>query len=96
MPLPTGTWRLNLSGVLHGIRAAYPVMVRQKFGQIVNIASLAGLVGYPANTAYATTKAAIVMLSHSLRLEAEALGVKVSVVCPGYVETEIFQVSAVM
>ena len=93
-------WRrvidVDLMGILHGIHAAYPVMVRQKSGQIVNVASLAGLVGYPANTPYASAKAAIVMLSHCLRVEAEALGVKINVVCPGYVETEIFQVSPVI
>jgi short-subunit dehydrogenase len=83
-------------GILHGIRAAYPLMVRQKSGQIVNIASLAGLVGYPANTPYATAKAAIVMLSHCLRVEAEAFGVKINVVCPGYVETEMFEASLVI
>jgi NAD(P)-dependent dehydrogenase (short-subunit alcohol dehydrogenase family) len=87
---------VNLRGVLHGIRAAYPVMVKQKSGQIVNVSSLVGLIGYPVNTPYAATKAAVVMLSHCLRLEAEAYGVKVNVVCPGYVETEIFQVSRII
>jgi NAD(P)-dependent dehydrogenase (short-subunit alcohol dehydrogenase family) len=93
-------WRriidVNLMGVLHGIHSAYPVMVKQRSGQIVNVASLAGLIGYPANTPYAAVKAAIVMLSHSLRVEAEAFGIKVNVACPGYVDTEIFHVSPVV
>ena len=93
-------WRrvidVNLMGIVHGIHAAYPVMVRQKSGQIVNIASLAGLVGYPTNTPYAAVKAAIVTLSHCLKVEAEGLGIKINVVCPGYVETEIFDVSPVI
>ena len=50
-------------------------------------ASLAGLIGLPTNTAYATTKHAIVGLSNSLRVEAAGLGVKVSVVCPSFVQT---------
>ena len=57
---------------------------------------MAGLIGYPANTPYAAVKAAIVTLSYSLRVEAEAYGVKVNVVCPGYVETEIFSASRVV
>ena len=51
---------VNLMGTLHGIQAAYPAMVRQRSGQIVNVASLAGLIGYPANAPYAAAKAAIV------------------------------------
>ncbi|MFZ1936660.1 MAG: SDR family oxidoreductase [Thermoguttaceae bacterium] len=93
-------WRrvidVNLMGTLHGIQAAYPAMVRQRSGQIVNVASLAGLIGYPGNTPYAAAKAAIVTLSHCLRVEAEAYGIKVNVVCPGYVDTEIFHVSPVI
>jgi NAD(P)-dependent dehydrogenase (short-subunit alcohol dehydrogenase family) len=87
---------VNLMGTLHGIHAAYPAMVRQRSGQIVNVASLAALIGYPTNTPYAAVKAAIVTLSYSLRVEAEAYGVKVNVVCPGYVDTEIFHVSPVV
>lgn len=74
---------VNLFGVLYGCMAAYEVMARQGFGHVVNTASIAGLVGYPTCLHYSATKAAIVNLSHGLRLEAEALGVRVSVVCPG-------------
>jgi NAD(P)-dependent dehydrogenase (short-subunit alcohol dehydrogenase family) len=87
-------WRrivdVNLWGVIHGVAAAYPVMVRQGGGHIVNVASLAGLVGYPTAAPYATTKMAVVGLSLSLRVEAEALGVRVSAVCPGFVKSAIF------
>jgi NAD(P)-dependent dehydrogenase (short-subunit alcohol dehydrogenase family) len=93
-------WRqvidVNLMGTLHGIHAAYPAMVRQRSGQIVNVASLAALISYPTNTPYAAVKAAIVTLSHSLRVEGEAYGVRVNVVCPGYVDTEIFHISPVV
>jgi NAD(P)-dependent dehydrogenase (short-subunit alcohol dehydrogenase family) len=86
---------VNLMGVIYGTTYAYSVMVRQKFGHIINIASLAGLIGYPMNTPYATTKYGVVGLSTSLREEGADLGVKVSVVCPGYVDTGIFD-AAVM
>lgn len=81
---------VNLMGVIYGTTYAYSVMVRQQFGHIINIASLAGLIGYPMNTPYATTKFGVVGLSTSLREEGADLGVKVSVVCPGYIDTGIF------
>jgi NAD(P)-dependent dehydrogenase (short-subunit alcohol dehydrogenase family) len=87
-------WRrivdVNLWGVVHGIRAAYPIMARQRSGHIVNTASGAGLTPAPLATAYGMTKHAVVGLSTSLREEAAGLGVRVSVVCPGFVDTAIF------
>jgi NAD(P)-dependent dehydrogenase (short-subunit alcohol dehydrogenase family) len=84
-------WRrvleVNLWGVVYGTKAAYQVMVKQGFGHIVNTASLGGLIPEPMATAYATTKHAVVGLSTSLRAEAAELGVNVSVVCPGFVQT---------
>lgn len=83
-------WRriidVNLWGVIHGTMAAYKVMVKQGFGHIVNVSSGSGLVPAPG-VAYCTTKTAVVGLSISLRAEAAGLGIKVSVVCPGFVRT---------
>jgi len=81
---------VNLRGVVHGVAAAYPVMVRQGSGHIVNTASLGGLVPLPMSAAYATTKYAVVGLSTSLREEAALLGVNVSVACPAVVQTHMF------
>jgi NAD(P)-dependent dehydrogenase (short-subunit alcohol dehydrogenase family) len=81
---------VNLWGVIHGVAAAYPIMVRQGSGHIVNTASAAGLVGIPCSTPYATTKFAVVGLSQNLRAEAADLGVKVSALCPAYIQTRIF------
>lgn len=95
-----GHWRhivnVNLWGVIHGTTTAYQVMVGQGFGHIVNIASMAGLVPVPMETAYATTKYGVVGLSLSLRAEAGQLGVKVSVVCPGFVRTGIYEAADVL
>ncbi len=86
-------WRrivdINLWGVVYGTTAAYSLMVKQGFGHIVNVASYLGLVGVPFSTAYNTTKFAVVGLSSSLRQEGAGLGVRVSVVCPGYVLTRL-------
>lgn len=83
------TLDVNLRGVVHGVRAAYPVMIEQGFGHIVNTASLAGLTPFPLGVPYAMTKHAVVGLSVSLRIEARAHGVKVSAVCPGVIDTPI-------
>jgi len=80
---------VNLRGVVHGVQAAYPVMIRQGSGHIVNTASMAGLVTTAAQAGYAATKHAVVALSKTLRVEAAAHGVKVSVLCPGVVRTPI-------
>jgi NAD(P)-dependent dehydrogenase (short-subunit alcohol dehydrogenase family) len=80
---------VNLRGVVHGVQAAYPVMVRQGDGHIVNTASLAGLLPAPGLAPYGATKWAVVGLSLSLRGEGAAKGVRVSVVCPGGVDTPI-------
>lgn len=82
---------VNLMGVVHGVLAAYPLMVQQGFGHIVNTASAAGLGPTPYTTAYSMTKHGVVGLSRSLRIEAEEYGVRVSVVCPGAVRTPILQ-----
>ncbi|RTL67173.1 MAG: SDR family oxidoreductase [Pseudonocardiaceae bacterium] len=80
---------VNLRGVIHGVHAAYPLMVRQRRGHIVNTASMAGLVPCPGLTPYATTKWGVVGLSLSLRAEAARHGVRVTVVCPAGVDTPI-------
>lgn len=93
-------WRhvldVDLNGVLYGTLAAYPIMVRQGFGHIVNTSSAAGLLPTPLNAPYCTAKYAVVGLSLSLRAEGADLGVKVSVVCPGWVRTLIFENSVVV
>ena len=86
----------NLFGVLYGTTSAYSCMVKQGFGHIINTASLAGLIGYPLGIPYATSKHAVVGFSTSLRIEAADLGVKVSVVCPGYVKTNIWDAAPVV
>jgi NAD(P)-dependent dehydrogenase (short-subunit alcohol dehydrogenase family) len=80
---------VNLRGVVHGVYAAYPLMLAQGSGHIVNTASLAGLLPFPLGAPYAMTKHGVVGLSLSLRIEAAWHGVRVSVVCPGVIDTPI-------
>jgi NAD(P)-dependent dehydrogenase (short-subunit alcohol dehydrogenase family) len=82
---------VDLYGVLHGMQAAYPIMVRQGFGHIVNTSSAAAFFATPGNAPYGTAKYALVGLSLSLRLEGIDLGVKVSCVCPGFVRSNVYR-----
>lgn len=90
--LPIEPWQqaidVNLLGVVYGSIAAQAAMVKQGFGHIVNIGSIAGLVSFPTSIPYGATKAAVVNLSVALRIESADLGVKVSVVCPGPIHAE--------
>lgn len=92
IPFERWQWLLdiNLMGVVHGILAVYPLMVRQGGGHIINTASLAGATGYATASAYTCSKAAVLELSRTLRSEAKIYGVKVSAACPGYVDSGIF------
>lgn len=80
---------VNLHGVVNGVQAAYPVMLNQGYGHIINTASMAGLLPMPAAVSYATTKHAVVGLSKSLRVEAASYDIRVSVLCPGFIRTPI-------
>ncbi len=80
---------VNLRGVINGVQAAYAIMQKQGFGHIINTASVAGILPAPGHVAYAATKYAVVGLSNSLRIEAAEMGIRVSVLCPGFVRTPI-------
>ncbi len=90
-------WRkvldVNLNGVVYGSVLAYQQMVEQGFGHIVNLASVEGLMPFPTTVSYVTSKFGVMGLSEGMWVEGKDLGVKVSVVCPGFVSTPIFDVS---
>ncbi|ODR25359.1 SDR family NAD(P)-dependent oxidoreductase [Mycolicibacterium porcinum] len=86
---------VNVRGVVHGVAAAYPQMIRQGHGHIINTASMAGLAAAGQLTSYVMTKHAVVGMSLALRSEAAAHGVGVLAVCPAAVETPILDKGAV-
>jgi NAD(P)-dependent dehydrogenase (short-subunit alcohol dehydrogenase family) len=86
---------INIRGVVHGVAAAYPLMVQQGHGHIINTASMAGLTAAGQVTSYVMTKHAVVGMSLALRSEAVARGVSVLVVCPAAVETPILDKGAI-
>ena len=83
---------VNLWGVIHGIRVFTPILLSQGVeGHIVNTASVAGMIPGPGTSAYNVSKFGVVALSESLHYELTMLGspVRVSVLCPGFVNTRI-------
>ncbi|GAA0442007.1 short-chain dehydrogenase [Acrocarpospora corrugata] len=80
---------VNLRGVVHGVHAAYPIMIDQGYGHLVNTASVAGLTPAPQLLPYTATKHAVVGLSLALRAEAARHGVRVTAVCPGFTDTPL-------
>ena len=80
---------VNIRGVVHGISTVYPRMVERGSGHIINTASMVGLVPAAGSAAYCLTKHAVVGVSTSLRGEGAAHGVRVTVVCPGIIDTPL-------
>jgi NADP-dependent 3-hydroxy acid dehydrogenase YdfG len=81
-------WRVNVKGPLRLVRATLPHLAVCGHGRVVNLGSLAGKrVG--GNVGYAMTKFAVVALTHGIRREGRAAGIRATVICPGYVATDM-------
>lgn len=81
---------VNLFGVVNCVHAVVPLMIKQGYGHIVNIASVCGIVPLPYQTVYAASKYAVVGFGEDLRYEMSFHNIKVTTVCPGAVDTMIF------
>jgi NAD(P)-dependent dehydrogenase (short-subunit alcohol dehydrogenase family) len=79
----------NFWGVVHVMRAVLPIMRRQRLGHIINISSVAGVVGQGRVAAYGATKFAVEGLSLAVAQEVEPFGIKVTVVEPGFFRTDL-------
>jgi 3-hydroxybutyrate dehydrogenase len=84
-----GMWNVHVMGAVHGMQVVLPGMIERGFGRIVNIASTAGLKGYPYVSAYCAAKHALVGLTRALAVECAGRGVTINAVCPGYTDTDL-------
>lgn len=82
---------VNLTGAFHCIQAALPAMRAAGWGRVVNIASTAGLKGYPFVVGYCASKHGLIGMTRALALELAREGITVNAVCPGYTETELVE-----
>ena len=91
--LPREVWdrmlAVNLTGTWLCTREVWPSMVSARAGRIVNVASVAGVRGFPGGSAYSAAKHGVVGLTRSLALEAARAGITVNAVCPGYTDTDM-------
>jgi NADP-dependent 3-hydroxy acid dehydrogenase YdfG len=83
----------NVQGVIHSIAAVLPGMVARRRGHIAAVASMAGALGLPGAAAYCASKAAVRTLMESLRVDLWRLGIRVTTICPGYVDTPLLTVA---
>ena len=79
----------NLTGYFNMAKASIVTMMKQKSGNIVNISSVAGIVGIPRQTNYAASKAGIIGFTKSLAKEVASYNIRVNAVAPGYIETDM-------
>lgn len=79
----------NLTGTFNCCRMVITDMIRHEWGRIINISSVAGIIGIPGQTNYCSSKAGIIGFSKSLAKEVGQFGVTVNVVAPGYIETDM-------
>lgn len=90
--MPAESWHevisSNLDSVFHGCRAVATPMMRQRFGRIVNIASLSAILPPMGQTNYAAAKAGVVAFSRTMAKEVARAGITVNCLLPGYIETE--------
>ena len=84
----------NLSGTYFGIQEALPDMLQGGFGRIVNIASTAGLTGYPYVAAYCAAKHGVIGLTRAVAREVATRNITVNAVCPGYTDTDLVREAA--
>lgn len=84
----------NYFGVVNLTKAVAAGMIGRQTGRIINIASLAGLIGHPYNASYSASKHALVGFSKSIRLELASFGIDVVSIEPGYHKTEIIRANA--
>ncbi|NDE90940.1 MAG: SDR family NAD(P)-dependent oxidoreductase, partial [Alphaproteobacteria bacterium] len=83
----------NLDGVLNTIHPILPRMQNRRSGQVVLMASLAGFRGFPSAPAYCASKAAVRLYGEALRGEYAKWGIKINVICPGYIATPMTAVN---
>jgi 3-oxoacyl-[acyl-carrier protein] reductase len=94
--LPTEDWDLVMNSILRGTfnccRYVVPLMVEKNWGRIVNLSSVAGVHGYPGDTAYGSAKAGLIGFTKSLAKEIAKKGITANVVIPGYLQTDMTSV----
>ncbi len=78
---------VHLKGVFNGVKAVYPIMMKQRSGKIINMSSVVGITGNAGQANYAAAKAGIISLTKSVAKELGGRGVNVNAIAPGFIRT---------
>jgi NAD(P)-dependent dehydrogenase (short-subunit alcohol dehydrogenase family) len=89
-----GMLKINTKGVFYGARAAVPAMQRAGGGSIVNVSSIASLIGAPNSSAYATSKGAVTSFSRAAAVELAQYKIRVNSIHPGFIDTTMLRAVA--
>ncbi|MBU3107281.1 3-oxoacyl-[acyl-carrier-protein] reductase [Clostridium gasigenes] len=80
---------VNLKGVFNCIRAVTPIMVKQKSGKVINMASVVGITGNAGQLNYCAAKAGVIGMTKSLAREVGSRGINVNAIAPGFIQTDM-------
>ena len=84
-------WQINVKGMYFLSRAILPAMIERRAGSIINLASVAGVMGMEARFAYTVTKHAVVGMTRAMAMDHGQTGVRINCICPGRTETPFVQ-----
>ena len=84
--------KTNLKGAFNCLKAVTPIMLKQKYGKIVNMASVVGVVGNPGQVNYCASKAGLIGMTKSLAKEIGSRNITVNAIAPGFIDTDMTKI----
>lgn len=87
------TFQTNVMGVIHSFRSVLPGMLERKEGHLAAVSSLGAFMGFPGESAYCASKAAVNTFMEGMRIRLRGTGIRVTTLCPGFVKTPMTEIN---